>query len=1184
MAAWTPQEEEERLANYLFERVTGRASGRLESECLFNMPRDRYFIGNLRSAFEEENHDHQERSILSEMRNKLAPVAFGAEFLLEPSENHFEISTTVEWACYYRVFPTFKQQSDFLNRSKSEQTEMEPEEKAETEKVKKKDVLLPEEPDERAHRRELEAEMKQAKGERKRKREKTDALCPRYRKIVCSARADLILSKTQDKSQWHVDDTHLKEALKSEIERAIQNVQNDPEAIKTSDKDIDTKIKIPDNASTSEASYQAAVSALTIPVLPQWQWQIDAKVQLESKKLFFAITLVNTSPMPSKSSTRESYFFDTCLSLQFDKVKVFPFELELAPKGFRYDRQLWGKGFNCAVKKLSDHFYRTTHTPVYRQMRYETQKEPEARFDELAKNPLSVLSKILTAMQNYNYEWKEAERLYRKQYGDTWNLFQDEFQQDWERFHDETRRFERGLRLIENDETVRLAFQLTNEVFRRTGDHPISEKQKEKWRLFQIVFWASQIPGIVALLSGDSENISERELVDIVYFPTGGGKTEAYLAVLVFHCFFDRLRGKTAGVTAWTRFPLRLLTLQQTQRIADVIGMAELVRCEQKDQRLNGSNVDGFAVGYFVGREATPNKLTPSNKPEEAVDWSRARDEKERQVWKRIVTCPACRTTSITVDFDETTVNLVHRCKNSKCAFPNGILPVYVVDNEIYRNLPCVVVGTIDKLAGIGNERKFSLIFGQVIGKCSLHGYYNGKCCQPECKETKLLKPGRPKGISGPTLFVQDELHLLREGLGTFDAHYETFTQELLRQFGQTQTIKIIASSATIEAFERQVEHLYGRQRSQARIFPGTGPSLTKSFYAETLEYVQRLYVGIIPHNKTIFNSILELLQYYHEETQHLLKLQSNDSNPYAGSIQPGTSEWRQLIDFYLTSLTYFLAGRDLSSIRTDLEAAVNSELSGSGYRELLIKEMTGGTATNEVTDILEKVERAHVEGTTPDAILATSMISHGIDVDRFNAMLFYGMPRQNAEYIQSSSRIGRSHVGLVLTCLHPARERDQSHYSYFVKYHEFLGQMIEPVAINRWSKFSAERTLPGLFMAVLLQLLANSSRESSPNSYYMLNFVKKKISSGEITPNEFIPLLEEAYRVTHPSNPAEQSFHEEIRSRVQMFFDQIGSAAQQTFVSDALIPKPMRSLRDVDETIAIELDDAGSRWISRSE
>jgi len=158
----------------------------------------------------------------------------------------------------------------------------------------------------------------------------------------------------------------------------------------------------------------------------------------------------------------------------------------------------------------------------------------------------------------------------------------------------------------------------------------------------------------------------------------------------------------------------------------------------------------------------------------------------------------------------------------------------------------------------------------------------------------------------------------------------------------------------------------------------------------------------------------------------------------------------------------------------------------------------------------------------------------------RFNAMIFYGMPRQNAEYIQASSRVGRLHVGIVFNCLHPARERDQSHYTYFKKFHEFLGQLIEPVAINRWAKLSINRTLPGLFMSVLLQLIANRSGENNPNRYYMLDFVKQKITSGNLKMDDFIPILEVAYLVSSGSTVSEQDFRQEIRCVLSRFIDAV--------------------------------------------
>jgi hypothetical protein len=131
------------------------------------------------------------------------------------------------------------------------------------------------------------------------------------------------------------------------------------------------------------------------------------------------------------------------------------------------------------------------------------------------------------------------------------------------------------------------------------------------------------------------------------------------------------------------------------------------------------------------------------------------------------------------------------------------------------------MVGTIDKLAALGNKRNLAQVFGQVDGRCTLHGYYKGKCCQKDCSGGQRLRPGKPRGLSGPTLFVQDELHLLKEGLGTFDGHYETFTQQLQQEFDpNSPTLKVIASSATIEAFERQVEHLVWSETKSGKDFP----------------------------------------------------------------------------------------------------------------------------------------------------------------------------------------------------------------------------------------------------------------------------------------------------------------------------------------------------------------------------
>jgi len=1181
--------EEVKLSEYLAEQICSKASGRLDNECKYNYPRDVYFIGNLRP---KENEEYQSSSSsMQELLNKMSPVAFGAEFRLRSFSNEISIDVELSWTCYYRIFPTYEEQYAYYQQRSPRETESLPtgEQKDRRDLNQVQEPVTPEdETDASEDSPELTNETDSPEviltaTDRHRSRIPRDSLMIRFRKISCSAQGIVIMQQGES-GEWMIDARDLQEALDKETSRARDIVTSDTDRIRTADAPQEF-IKVPESALDTLESYRSFVRSMGNDIIPNWKWEVKirtrAYVGLTEKAVVFEF--INASPMPGNAPNTEAFVFDTRANFQIVTGEVLPFELDIAPRGFRYDRNLWGRGFNCAVEPSTNSSglkigFKTTHTPIHRQMRYVSLTQPSALFSELSNDPIPVLEAILDSMVKYKKVWQQARDSYVESYTNWEVEFGAEFQNDTQQFDEELNRFRQGLELIKQNDDIKLAFKLTNETFRR-GD-----PRKIGWRIFQIIFLVSQISSIVAL-SSNHPSSNERRIVDIIYYPTGGGKTEAYLATIVFHCFFDRLRGKSAGVTAWTRFPLRLLTLQQTQRVADVIGVAELVRREQKDPRLFSEGVDGFAIGYFVGREATPNEISsPYSSDAPDPTWSQANDSRARQRWKRVVRCPACRTNTITIDFDPDRVRLIHRCTNPSCLFIDGIIPVYVIDNEIYRYLPSVIVGTIDKLAGVGNQRKLSQIFGKVDGYCNMHGYYKGKCCQKDCRDSSRLHSGIPSGLTGPTLFVQDELHLLKEGLGTFDSHYETFVQRLREEFGQSNPLKIIASSATIEAFARQIEHLYGRDQSEARVFPGLGPTSKESFYAETLSYPQRLYVGIIPHNKTIFNTILELIEYYHREIQILQGISSTDPNPYGGSLLPGTPEYHSLLDFYITSVTYFLANRDLNSIRTDLEGDVNPNLRRDGLMELEINELTGSTSTDDVTLILENSEKPAGLGASPRAILATSMISHGVDIDRFNSMVFYGMPRQNAEYIQASSRIGRAHVGIVFSCLHPVRERDQSHYSYFCKFHEFLGQLIEPVAINRWSKFSVNRTLPGLFMGVLLQLIANSSGDVNPDRYYMLDFVKKKISEGSITADMFIPFLEEAYKVENASNVGEIAFRDEIRLRIREFLDQIiGAIPGTTFVSDALIPKPMRSLRDVDESVEIEMDDLGSQWAIRS-
>lgn len=1207
----TPEElsrEQLALTSYLVDRVCGRALGRLDDYCIRNYPHDVYFIGNLRSQ-EQGQHRLGTAPHIPELINKLAPTAFGAEFNIEPHEGarvHVELS----WSSYYRVFPTYAEQRQHQEGLNIRQARSGPDPNLAASQTPTAD----DDEDDNPPAEEIgslgddgeadavgasatpaattpasatptpgtpgPAATGQSGGAR-------DILMLRFKKVLCSAAAYIKFDQAQD-GNLSVDSSDLEQAIDLEIRRVLAIVGADTEAARA-EADLYAQIRVPDAALRSSAAFDQFLASLRTPITPSWAWEVRPTLRssLDAGRVIFSLIFANDSSRQLSSAGKdnphiESFLFDTHARFIFENCTVSPFTINLAPKGFRYDRYLPAQGFNCAVEPVeqgaSD--FITLHAPIYEQRRYQTRSQPEAPFAELANNPVPVLDRILTAMEGYREVWdRERERYIREISG--WEAKHgQEFDNDRRIFEEEISNFRAGRNLIRDNPDILFAFRLTNETFRRLP-------KKTSWRLFQIVFLVAQLPGLCSLGTFKGTNAADFEKVDIVYFPTGGGKTEAYLAVLVFQCFFDRLRGKTAGVTSWIRFPLRLLTLQQTQRVADAIGTAEIVRREQKDQRLNSQRVSGFGVGYFVGKTSTPNEIVNLDqfgfdpRPEERATWETANDAQARQAWRRLMYCPSCKTPTVRVDFDTTQTRLLHACTNPGCKFPNGRIPIYVIDNEIYRYLPAVLVGTIDKLASVGNQRKMAQLFGSVDGACRVHGFFKGTCCQKEC-DGKQLQRTVPDGLSGPTLFIQDELHLLKEGLGTFDGHYETFTRELLSEIRPGARQKIIASSATIENFARQIEHLYAIDQAQARRFPGAGPSLGQSFYAETLPYPQRRYVGIIPHNKTIFNAMLELLEYYHFSVQEVARLGSGSANPYGGRVLPGTGEWLGLLDLYVTSTTYFQGNREMNSMRRDLEDHVNPILESAGYDVVKIIEMTGATSTDDVATALEFLERPKPGAEPATSVLATQMISHGVDIDRLNAMFFYGMPKQNAEYIQASSRVGRTNVGMVFVCHHPARERDQSHYSLFNKFHQYLGQLVEPVAINRWAKFSINRTLPGLFMGVLLQLLSYRDPSKKPGSYYMANFVRREMTDRRIRQTDFIEILEKAYDVRNGNDAARAAFRDEILTRVPQFFDQIIAAQNEQWVSNALIPRPMTSLRDVDDPIVVNLDANGSQWASR--
>lgn len=596
--AWNDFEEWE-LSKYISSQVYNRASGEYYNQCQYNYPRDVYFIGNIKPITMQNN---TQSSVDNELSTKISPVAFGADFRVSADRETLAFIINLSWNCYYRIFPTYQQQLNHQHPGDNNEQE-------------ENDINVDSINEDVISELELSEDIEEENDtqtdapvipvhNRRRVKANRDSLFIVFKKVNCSAQGEVQLIRAN--GEWSIDTADLTSAISLEISRTQDIILSDPLRIKTGGA-IDTNMRVPDNVLLSETDYITFINSFNTTIIPQWRWDIRVNIHPDEvttdNAFILNIEFINSTFSAENPSTYEPFFFNAVAKFIFTNCIVLPFELELAPKGFRYNKDMMGRGFNCAICVINSSEFETSNTPIYTQMRYKTRTTPPALFADLATDPVPLLRDIYSEMLRYIDIWEQERRVYIARFSDWASKYEGEFNNNLQNYNDEISLFEQGLNLIANNTDVLLAFKLTNETFKRGDPGKIS------WRLFQIVFLVTQIPGIYALANPISPYVDERKKVDIIYFPTGGGKTEAYLATLVFHCFFDRLRGKTAGVTVWTRFPLRLLTLQQTQRLGDVIGIAELVRKEQTDARLSGQGIDGFAVGYFVGKEATPNEI-----------------------------------------------------------------------------------------------------------------------------------------------------------------------------------------------------------------------------------------------------------------------------------------------------------------------------------------------------------------------------------------------------------------------------------------------------------------------------------------------------------------------------------------------------------------------------------------------
>jgi hypothetical protein len=843
----------------------------------------------------------------------------------------------------------------------------------------------------------------------------------------------------------------------------------------------------------TEAAYTAAIY-VGDKVAQTWKCSVYVQVSDTEPGKRIQLYIQNESKDTGATSTLDRNFYGSDIAIAIDPSVLKDIPLERAPlNDYRYRRSVIVQGINCNSLFNPDGSLQTCFTPSFKQRRYLPLESYDLRFERIHADADAVFDEIDVGLEEYMKSWESQLHIGEldiKSDGDL-KIARGFF----ETFLAESKRIREGMALIRKDLVAREAFLHMNGTFKYIAKMRSSRGERgiTGWYLFQLCFILSLLPSFV------NRNAESAKEAHLLWFPTGGGKTEAVMGVVVFAMFYERLQGRTYGITSWMRFPLRLLTFQQMQRYVDVVIAADEVRAEASQQS-EALRSGPFTIGYFGGGRNSPNDLRfiPDNIEVPSSLYNRLKanlqrnprgmdvllDDEGRLLFQdlRIVgDCFYCGTNgSVEIFGDRNSLTMRHKCVNCK-----RLLPIYTTDEDVYTQLPTVLVGTLDKLATIGFKSAFRTLVGKSDGHCELHGYGNfGKCLKTyysACNHSNW-RPRKPADAAygGISILFQDELHLIHEGLGCFDAHYESLLISLCTETSGKAPL-IIAASATIEGAEHQLEHLY--EAAELR-FPGEGPSLRSTFYAQETPDLQRLYIGMRPSNLAHLDTTMSLATLLFDEVSRLRTDREGMAFFYPGLEPLSRADYDDLIDRHTLTVAYVNSKREGQNIFRSVDEQVRDNLKRAGREEIYgITSLTGDSTMDEVKDALRRMKSKRPslpEKEKLDFAVATSMISHGVDVDRLDTMIFFSYPRSTAEYIQASSRAGRTFPGIVFVVLKSTTYRDRSFYRNFKEVHEALDKMVESVPIDRFAVHAVERTAPGLALGTLLNRSVERLRKTN--------------------------------------------------------------------------------------------------------
>jgi len=654
------------------------------------------------------------------------------------------------------------------------------------------------------------------------------------------------------------------------------------------------------------------------------------------------------------------------------------------------------------------------------------------------------------------------------------------------------------------------------------------------WRPFQLAFVLLNLPSLTDV-THEERAADPSATVDLLFFPTGGGKTEAYLGLAAYTFAIRRLQGVVGegvdarsgadGVAVLMRYTLRLLTAQQFQRAAALVCAAEVVR--QEDEGTWGAAP--FRIGLWVGGGVSPNWYPQA---EEQIAEAKEAGKGRRVNVLQTLSCPWCGTAlkgHQDLHPDEVARRVFLFCPNAEgvdaCPFSRTRseegLPVLTVDEEIYRFTPALVIATVDKLAQLPWRGFAGMLFGRVRERCPRHGYrhddldartgcadrHNAKGRWPAVKSQPVVR------LRPPDLIIQDELHLISGALGTTVGLFESAVDELCTWTapgGRETGPKIVASTATTKRAHEQVLGVFGRS---LQIFPPPVLDVADTFFSRQVEVTPdepgRRYLGVCAHGVRLKSAEIRLAEILLIAGQTLFDRHGAAADPYLTLVGyfNATRElagMRRYLDddvatrvrrhgrrkglsdriigsrmLEIAELTSRISSADISEVLRRLEIAFNPELDTSDRRRAIGADLKAALSKGDsgsggqrpphaISD--ENLARMRAGAVPVDVVLATSMLQVGVDVSRFGLMVVTGQPKNTAEYIQASSRVGRDakRPGLVVTLYNWSRPRDLAHYEDFEHYHATFYRQVEALSVTPFTRRSLDRGTAGMLVAAV--------------------------------------------------------------------------------------------------------------------